>query len=146
LLSSRIWRNLCRCHNHSKECSSVLGLTFCITHGLHGPALCLRNCLRRWAIKEANEREDTRCCIRSRWLPCVTYEGWRYHLKRACRRHRRSTQRDSSHVSEYFTMVRAGLAGTTPHMVSAAITSLSRLVFEFHKDQVPLFQESSMHE
>ncbi|KAF9573066.1 hypothetical protein EC968_009026 [Mortierella alpina] len=37
-------------------------------------------------------------------------------------------------ISEYFTMVTAGLAGTTPHMVSAAITSLSRLLFEFHKD------------
>ncbi|KAG0206664.1 hypothetical protein BGX28_001912 [Mortierella sp. GBA30] len=37
-------------------------------------------------------------------------------------------------IGEYFTMVTAGLAGTTPHMVSAAITSLSRLLFEFHKD------------
>ncbi|KAF9581243.1 hypothetical protein BGW38_001802 [Lunasporangiospora selenospora] len=37
-------------------------------------------------------------------------------------------------IREYFTMVTAGLAGTTPHMVSAAITSLSRLLFEFHKD------------
>lgn len=40
-------------------------------------------------------------------------------------------------ISEYFTMVTAGLAGTTPHMVSAAITSLSRLLFEFHKDLDP---------
>ncbi|KAI1310281.1 hypothetical protein EDD11_003750 [Mortierella claussenii] len=40
-------------------------------------------------------------------------------------------------ISEYFTMVTAGLAGTTPHMVSAAITSLSRLLFEFHKDLEP---------
>ncbi|KAF8932831.1 hypothetical protein BGZ58_006769 [Dissophora ornata] len=40
-------------------------------------------------------------------------------------------------ISEYFTMVTAGLAGTTPHMVSAAITSLSRLLFEFHTDLEP---------
>lgn len=40
-------------------------------------------------------------------------------------------------IGEYFTMVTAGLAGTTPHMVSAAITSLSRLLFEFHKDLDP---------
>ncbi|KAF9940856.1 hypothetical protein BGZ65_005879, partial [Modicella reniformis] len=40
-------------------------------------------------------------------------------------------------ISEYFTMVTAGLAGTTPHMVSAAITSLSRLLFEFHKELDP---------
>ncbi|KAF9159752.1 hypothetical protein DFQ26_006208 [Actinomortierella ambigua] len=37
-------------------------------------------------------------------------------------------------IGEYFTMVTAGLAGTTPHMVSAAITSLSRLLFEFHTE------------
>ncbi|KAF9974756.1 hypothetical protein BGZ73_001782 [Actinomortierella ambigua] len=40
-------------------------------------------------------------------------------------------------IGEYFTMVTAGLAGTTPHMVSAAITSLSRLLFEFHKELEP---------
>ncbi|KAF9305440.1 hypothetical protein BGZ74_010204 [Mortierella antarctica] len=40
-------------------------------------------------------------------------------------------------IGEYFTMVTAGLAGATPHMVSAAITSLSRLLFEFHKDLDP---------
>ncbi|KAK3817482.1 MAG: hypothetical protein J3Q66DRAFT_185644 [Benniella sp.] len=40
-------------------------------------------------------------------------------------------------ISEYFTMVTAGLVGTTPHMVSAAITSLSRPLFEFHKDLDP---------
>ncbi|ORX63932.1 NUC173-domain-containing protein [Basidiobolus meristosporus CBS 931.73] len=34
-------------------------------------------------------------------------------------------------ISEYFTMVTAGLAGSTPHMISATITSLSRLLFEF---------------
>lgn len=29
------------------------------------------------------------------------------------------------------TMVAAGLAGATPHMISATITALSRLTFEF---------------
>lgn len=29
------------------------------------------------------------------------------------------------------TMVAGGLAGATPHMVSAAVTAISRLVFEF---------------
>ncbi|KAK3817579.1 MAG: hypothetical protein J3Q66DRAFT_400935 [Benniella sp.] len=51
----------------------------------------------------------------------------------------------------------AGLAGTTPHMVSAVITSLSRLLFQFYKDLDPamvseaistmrLFVNSSNHE
>ncbi|RUS35558.1 hypothetical protein BC938DRAFT_478477 [Jimgerdemannia flammicorona] len=34
-------------------------------------------------------------------------------------------------IAEYFMMVTAGLAGSTPHMISATITSLSRLLFEF---------------
>jgi len=34
-------------------------------------------------------------------------------------------------LEEYFTMVGAGLAGSTPHMVSACITALARLLFEF---------------
>ncbi|KAF4595934.1 Ribosomal RNA-processing protein 12 [Ophiocordyceps camponoti-floridani] len=34
-------------------------------------------------------------------------------------------------IEEYLTMVSAGLAGSTPHMISASITSLSRLLFEF---------------
>jgi ribosomal RNA-processing protein 12 len=37
-------------------------------------------------------------------------------------------------LEEYFTMVSAGLAGTTPHMVSASITALSRLLYQFHGD------------
>jgi len=51
-------------------------------------------------------------------------------------------------ISEYFTMATAGLAGTTPHMVSAAITSLSRLLFKFHKDLDPAMVSemiSTMH-
>ncbi len=38
-------------------------------------------------------------------------------------------------LEEYFTMVAAGLAGASPHMISATITSLSRLLFEY-KDQL----------
>lgn len=34
-------------------------------------------------------------------------------------------------LEEYFTMVSAGLAGSTPHMISASITALSRLLYEF---------------
>lgn len=37
-------------------------------------------------------------------------------------------------LTEYFTMVGAGLAGTSPHMVSASITSFSRLLYEFKED------------
>lgn len=35
-------------------------------------------------------------------------------------------------LEEFVTMVSAGLAGSSPHMISATITSLSRLIFEFH--------------
>lgn len=35
-------------------------------------------------------------------------------------------------VSEYLTMVAAGLAGKSPHMISATITALSRLLFEYN--------------
>ena len=34
-------------------------------------------------------------------------------------------------LEEYFTMVSAGLAGSTPHMISASITALTRILFEF---------------
>jgi ribosomal RNA-processing protein 12 len=34
-------------------------------------------------------------------------------------------------LEEYFTMISAGLAGSTPHMISASITALSRLLYEF---------------
>ncbi|GJJ06213.1 hypothetical protein Clacol_000403 [Clathrus columnatus] len=39
-------------------------------------------------------------------------------------------------VEEYVTMIAAGLVGATPHMISATITAISRLVFEF-KDDIP---------
>ncbi|KAL8769297.1 MAG: hypothetical protein Q9209_004679 [Squamulea sp. 1 TL-2023] len=35
-------------------------------------------------------------------------------------------------LEEFFTMVSAGLVGETPHMVSASITALTRILYEFH--------------
>ncbi|EPQ57690.1 hypothetical protein GLOTRDRAFT_37808 [Gloeophyllum trabeum ATCC 11539] len=40
-------------------------------------------------------------------------------------------------IEEYMTMVAGGLAGASPHMVSATVTAISRLVFEF-KDWISL--------
>lgn len=40
-------------------------------------------------------------------------------------------------IEEFFTMVSAGLAGSSPHMVAASVTALSRLFFEFHSDLQP---------
>ncbi|KZS98276.1 NUC173-domain-containing protein [Sistotremastrum niveocremeum HHB9708] len=37
-------------------------------------------------------------------------------------------------IEEYITMVAAGLAGASPHMISASITAIGRVVFEFHRD------------
>ncbi|KZV69917.1 NUC173-domain-containing protein [Peniophora sp. CONT] len=37
-------------------------------------------------------------------------------------------------VEEYLTMLAGGLAGGSPHMISATITALARVVFEFHDD------------
>ena len=37
-------------------------------------------------------------------------------------------------LEEYFTMVSAGLAGSTPHMISASITALTRLLYEFRSN------------
>ncbi|KAH7320892.1 NUC173 domain-containing protein [Stachybotrys elegans] len=37
----------------------------------------------------------------------------------------------TANIEEFFTMVSAGLAGSTPHMISASITALSRLLHEF---------------
>lgn len=34
-------------------------------------------------------------------------------------------------IEEYMTMIAGGLAGATPHMISATVTAISRLVFEF---------------
>ncbi|OBT54201.1 hypothetical protein VE04_06515 [Pseudogymnoascus sp. 24MN13] len=38
-----------------------------------------------------------------------------------------------ANLEEYFTMVSAGLAGSTPHMVSAAITALTRILYHFRE-------------
>lgn len=35
-------------------------------------------------------------------------------------------------LEEFFTMVSAGLVGSTPHMVSASITAVTRVLYEFH--------------
>jgi len=37
----------------------------------------------------------------------------------------------TANLEEYFTMVSAGLAGSTPHMVSASITALTRILYHF---------------
>ncbi|KAL8639527.1 MAG: hypothetical protein Q9228_003442, partial [Teloschistes exilis] len=37
-------------------------------------------------------------------------------------------------LEEFCTMVSAGLVGSTPHMVSASITALTRILFEFHAE------------
>ncbi|KAL8796289.1 MAG: hypothetical protein Q9195_001404 [Heterodermia aff. obscurata] len=37
-------------------------------------------------------------------------------------------------LEEFFTMVSAGLVGSTPHMVSASVTALTRILYEFHKE------------
>ncbi|KAI9749465.1 MAG: hypothetical protein M4579_006867 [Chaenotheca gracillima] len=39
-------------------------------------------------------------------------------------------------LEEYFTMVSAGLAGSTPHMISASITALTRILYQF-RESVP---------
>lgn len=36
-----------------------------------------------------------------------------------------------ANIEEFFTMVSAGLAGSSPHMVAASVTALSRLFFDF---------------
>ncbi|KAI8055741.1 NUC173 domain-containing protein [Syncephalis plumigaleata] len=46
-----------------------------------------------------------------------------------------TTTNASASLTEYFTMTAAGLAGATPHMISASIAALSRLLFEF-KDEM----------
>ncbi|KAJ6172098.1 hypothetical protein N7470_001165 [Penicillium chermesinum] len=42
-----------------------------------------------------------------------------------------------ANIEEFFTMVSAGLAGSSPHMVAASVTALSRLFFEFQKSLRP---------
>ena len=47
-----------------------------------------------------------------------------------------STPTSEASLTEFFTMVSAGLAADTPHMISATITAVSCLVYEY-KDQLP---------
>jgi ribosomal RNA-processing protein 12 len=53
----------------------------------------------------------------------------------------------SATVEEYITMVAAGLAASTPHMISATITALSRLMFEYQSesDQARFRSDSESH-
>ncbi|RKU42917.1 hypothetical protein DL546_002780 [Coniochaeta pulveracea] len=39
----------------------------------------------------------------------------------------------SATIEEYMTMVSAGLAGSTPHMISASITAITRILYEFRE-------------
>lgn len=43
----------------------------------------------------------------------------------------------TANLEEYFTMVSAGLAGSTPHMVSASITALTRILYHFRESLSP---------
>ncbi|KAB5528183.1 NUC173 domain-containing protein [Coniochaeta sp. 2T2.1] len=43
----------------------------------------------------------------------------------------------SATIEEYMTMVSAGLAGSTPHMISASITAITRILFEFREQLNP---------
>lgn len=36
-----------------------------------------------------------------------------------------------ANIDEFITMMAGGLAGASPHMISASITAISRLLFEF---------------
>ena len=40
-------------------------------------------------------------------------------------------QEAAASIEEYMTMIAGGLAGASPHMISATVTAISRLVFEF---------------
>jgi len=37
----------------------------------------------------------------------------------------------AANIEEFMKMVAGGLAGSSPHMISASVTAVSRLVFEF---------------
>ncbi|EIW63581.1 NUC173-domain-containing protein [Trametes versicolor FP-101664 SS1] len=39
----------------------------------------------------------------------------------------------TANIEEYMTMIAGGLAGASPHMISATVTAISRLVFEFRE-------------
>jgi ribosomal RNA-processing protein 12 len=41
-------------------------------------------------------------------------------------------------IEEFLTMVAGGLAGASPHMISATVTAISCLVFEFRGVHFPI--------
>ncbi|KAL2290019.1 hypothetical protein FJTKL_00556 [Diaporthe vaccinii] len=43
----------------------------------------------------------------------------------------------TANIEEFFTMVSAGLAGSTPHMISASITAISRILYDFKDSLSP---------
>ncbi|KAH6685564.1 NUC173 domain-containing protein [Verticillium dahliae] len=46
----------------------------------------------------------------------------------------------TANIEEYLTMVSAGLVGSTPHMISASVTALSRVLYEFR----PLLNQQTL--
>ncbi|KAL2759571.1 hypothetical protein ACRALDRAFT_1025826 [Sodiomyces alcalophilus JCM 7366] len=46
----------------------------------------------------------------------------------------------TANIEEYLTMVSAGLVGATPHMISASVTALSRVLYEFR----PVLSEQTL--
>ena len=79
----------------------------------------------------------------TRWLRAVrsSSRSLRQRMRKSCRRVSVSSHQGrwwsddtgevDANVEEFITMVAAGLTGTTPHMISASISALSRLIFEF---------------
>ncbi len=45
----------------------------------------------------------------------------------------------TANIEEYMTMIAGGLAGASPHMISATVTTISRLVFEFRGSYMHLY-------
>ncbi|KAL8921554.1 MAG: hypothetical protein Q9208_005708 [Pyrenodesmia sp. 3 TL-2023] len=48
-----------------------------------------------------------------------------------------SAPKAEASLEEFFTMMSAGLVGSTPHVVSASITALTRVLYEFHSSLNP---------
>ncbi|KAL8748245.1 MAG: hypothetical protein Q9184_007472 [Pyrenodesmia sp. 2 TL-2023] len=48
-----------------------------------------------------------------------------------------SAPKAEANLEEFFTMISAGLVGSTPHVVSASITALTRVLYEFHSSLNP---------
>lgn len=48
-----------------------------------------------------------------------------------------SAPKAEASLEEFFTMMSAGLVGSTPHVVSASITALTRVLYEFHAQLNP---------